>query len=100
MPLLGLHLTIARQLADDLRDASIDSERGAYYLGATTPDIRVLTRRDREETHFFKLDDFGPQSGVKRMFREHPALRDRAGLDAATGAFMAGYVTHLALDED
>lgn len=100
MPLLGLHLTIARKLADDLGDASIDNERGAYYLGATTPDIRVLTRRDREETHFFRLEDFGPQSGVKRMFAEHPALLDRSRLDSVTGAFMAGYVTHLVLDED
>jgi hypothetical protein len=59
-----------------------------------------MTRRDREETHFFKLDELERQSGVERMFREHPTLHDRAGLDATTGAFMAGYVTHLVLDED
>ncbi|HEY8174043.1 MAG TPA: zinc dependent phospholipase C family protein [Dehalococcoidia bacterium] len=100
MPLMGLHLTVARQLADDANTDAINRERGAYYLGATTPDIRAMTRRDREETHFFRLDDFGPQSGVQRMFREHPALLDPAKLDAATVAFMAGYVSHLVLDED
>lgn len=100
MPLLGLHMTVARQLADDLRVAQIEDDRGAYYLGATTPDIRALTRRDREETHFFRLADFGAQDGVQRMFEEHPALIDPAALDAATVAFMAGYVSHLVLDED
>lgn len=100
MPGLGLHLTLARELANDLRSMRIDADRGAYYLGATTPDIRALTRWDRERTHFFSLADFGQQSGVHRLFDEQPALRDAAALDAPTAAFVAGYISHLVLDED
>lgn len=100
MPLWGLHLTIARELADELRLAPIEHDRGAYYLGAQAPDIRALTRRDREETHFFRLDDFGAQDGVRRLFKEHPELVDPSALDAPTVAFMAGYISHLVLDED
>ncbi len=99
MPLLGLHMTVARELAADLALPAIDAERGAYYLGATTPDIRALTRWDRERTHFFSLDEFGKQDGVHRMFEQQPALHDIAQLDAATVAFMAGYVSHLVMDE-
>ena len=33
------------------------------------------------------------------MFAEHPALATPVGLDAATTAFIAGYLTHLVLDE-
>jgi hypothetical protein len=99
MPLLGLHMTVARELAADLGSAAVDSERGAYYLGATTPDIRALTRWDRERTHFFALDEFGTQDGVVRMLQEQPSLRDCASLDAATAAFMAGYISHLIMDE-
>src|SRR5205085_2054669 len=66
MPGLRLHLAIARDLAEGLKTPSLDAERGAFYLGATTPDIRALTRWDRERTHFFRLDDFGEQSGVHR----------------------------------
>jgi hypothetical protein len=100
MPGLRLHMTMARALAEDVGSDVIDAERGAYYLGATTPDIRVLTRWDRERTHFFSLDDFDEQSGVHRLFEREPRLRNSAALDAATTAFMAGYISHLVLDED
>lgn len=99
MPPLGLHMTVARQLAGELKSPRIDAGRGAYYLGATTPDIRVITRWDRERTHFFRLDDFGEQSGVHRLFDEQPRLRDAATLDEQTAAFMAGYISHLVMDE-
>jgi hypothetical protein len=100
MPGLRLHLTVARDLAGDLSSQRIEGERGAYYLGATTPDIRVLTRWDRSRTHFFDLDDFGEQSGVHRLFEQEPSLRDAASLNPQTAAFMAGYISHLVMDED
>ncbi len=99
MPLLGLHMTAARDLARDLASPIVDAERGAYYLGATTPDIRVITRWDRERTHFFKLDDFGEQDGVHRLFEQEPGLRDVASLTPGTASFMAGYISHLVLDQ-
>ncbi len=100
MPGLRLHMTVAHTLAAAIDSSRIDAERGAYYLGATTPDIRVMTRWDRERTHFFKLDDFHEQSGVHRLFEQEPRLRDAATLDAPTAAFMAGYLSHLVMDED
>lgn len=99
MPSLGSHLASARVLAARLGHGSIDADRGAYYLGATAPDIRVLTRLDREHTHFFTLDDFRDQDSVERLFSEHPHLRDAVVLDATTRAFMAGYLTHLLMDQ-
>src|SRR3546814_8038391 len=68
-------------------------------MGSTAPDSRVITRRDREETHFFTLHDLSDQDSVTRMFRENPSLAMPSGLDAATTAFIAGYLTHLVLDE-
>ena len=44
MPPLALHMGIAKELADGLRHKSLEADLGAYYLGSTTPDIRVLTR--------------------------------------------------------
>lgn len=99
MPSLGSHLARARQTAARLALPEVDADRGAFYLGATAPDIRVITRLDRAVTHFFDLKDFGDQDGVARMFEAHPALATPAGLDAATTAFIAGYLTHLVLDE-
>jgi hypothetical protein len=100
MPPLGLHMVVARSLAGDLHASAVDADRGAYYLGATTPDIRVLTRWDRARTHFFDLQCLGEQSGVQRLFEQEPALRDAARLDPSTAAFVAGYISHLVLDEE
>ena len=100
MPSLGSHLAGARVLAQRLAHPSVDADRGSYYLGSTAPDIRVITRLDRGRYHFFDLDDFESQDSVARMFEQHPELRGAVRLDAATRAFMAGYVTHLVMDED
>jgi len=99
MPPLGLHMTVARELARELEQPAIEAERGAYYLGATTPDIRILTRWDRARTHFFDLNEFEEQNGVHRLFEQEPALRDAAALNPATAAFVAGYISHLVMDE-
>ena len=99
MPSLGLHLTVARSLASDLDSPLVEADRGAYYLGATTPDIRVLTKWDRAHTHFFDLECLDMQDSVAKMFDAYPGLRDQATIDAMTRAFMAGVITHLVLDE-
>lgn len=99
MPSLGSHLAVARRVALRLGRPVIDADRGAYYLGATAPDIRVVTRRDRSETHFYDLDDFAPQDSLGRMTRAHPELARPASLPRPTPAFLAGYVTHLVMDE-
>ena len=99
MPSMGSHMYRARLVAERLALPEIDADRGAYYLGATAPDIRVITRNDREVTHFFTLTELEQQDSVARMFREHPELASPASLDDAVTAFIAGYLTHLVLDE-
>lgn len=99
MPSLGSHMVRARRLADQLGFLEIDADRGAFYLGSTAPDIRVITRGNRADTHFYDLADLERQDSVERMLDAHPELRKPAGLDAATTAFIAGYITHLVLDE-
>lgn len=99
MPPPVLHMSLARALADALAIETIDAARGAYYLGATAPDIRAITRWERDLTHFFNLDDFGHQDSVRAMFQAHPALSDAGTLNAETAAFIAGYLSHLVLDE-
>jgi hypothetical protein len=99
MPSLGSHLASARILANRLAHRDIEADRGAYYLGATAPDVRIITRGDREHTHFFTLDELANQDSVARMLEAHPRLAVPGALDEVTRAFMAGYLTHLLLDE-
>jgi hypothetical protein len=99
MPPPVLHMSLAKMLADSLALSDIDSDRGAYYLGSTAPDIRAITRWDRDLTHFFDLNDFGHQDSVGALFDAHPELSDRTEVAGGTAAFLAGYITHLVLDQ-
>ena len=99
MPPLGMHMTVARELAAQITGAAVASEPGAYYLGATSPDIRVLTRWERSRTHFFDLDELGHQRGVDALFEKHPELTTAADQDESTVAFLCGYISHLEMDE-
>ena len=98
MPPLGLHTVIAKEVADSLRHPVLDA-RGSLYLGATAPDVRVITRWDRDRTHFFDLANFDEQSGVAGLFQAYPKLSGPGDLSSETAAFVAGYVTHLVMDE-
>ncbi len=99
MPPLGLHTVIAKDVGDRLRHRILEEDRGNLYLGSTAPDIRVITRWERGRTHFFDLDNFEEQSGVDGLFGAYPQLQEPGGLSAATVAFVAGYLTHLVMDE-
>lgn len=99
MPPLGLHTVLAKEVADRLRHRVLDRERGNLYLGSTAPDIRILTRWERERTHFFDLNNFQEQNGVAGLFRAYPHLARPAELNDPTIAFIVGYITHLVMDE-
>jgi hypothetical protein len=99
MPPLALHTAIAKEVADRLRMSALDDERGSLYVGSTAPDIRVITRWERERTHFFDLDCFDEQSGAAGLFEAYPGLALQSSLNSPTRAFVSGYLTHLVTDE-
>jgi hypothetical protein len=99
VPPIFLHMAMARDVRARLSSDLLSDRAGAYFLGATTPDIRVITRWERERTHFFDLGVTEHQDSVEAMFTEHPHLRDAARLTPETVAFVSGFIGHLALDE-
>jgi hypothetical protein len=99
MPSLGSHLARAHELAERVAMPEIDAARGPYYFGSTAPDVRIVSRLDRRVTHFYELDDYETQDSVARMFEEHPGLSETTTLGEAVTAFIAGYITHLVLDQ-
>lgn len=98
MPPIFLHMALARDIREQA-GVPDNNEPGAYYLGATAPDIRVLTRADRRETHFFDLGTLEHQDSVAEFLKTHRHLADPDKLDPQTVAFVCGYITHLVLDE-
>jgi hypothetical protein len=92
-------MATAKELADRLRHPVIEAHLGAYFLGSTAPDVHVITRWERERTHFFDLDNSGEQSGTDGLFEAYPELARPGRLNPSTVAFLAGYISHLAMDE-
>jgi hypothetical protein len=78
--------------------AVLNEERGNLYLGATAPDIRVITRWERTRTHFFDLNNFEHQDAVADFFGANPSLADATAVSPPTCAFIAGYISHLVMD--
>ena len=99
MPNLPAHIELARRAADRLKHPAIDTHMGYYLLGSTSPDVRVITRRSREEYHFAPLDFESVGTGVAGLFGSHPELSSAAAQPEPLVAFIAGYITHLVADE-
>lgn len=99
MPPITLHMVLARDLALGLARTDLDPASGHYLLGATTPDIRVITKQDRFSTHFFDLNVEDHQDSVGAFFRAHRQLVKPEDLNVETRSFVAGYVSHLVMDE-
>ncbi len=99
MPPIFMHMAVARDIRELMAQQPLNEEPGAFFLGATTPDIRVLTRGDRRDTHFFDLENTEHQDSVAEFFRLHSRLSRADQLDRQTMAFICGYITHLVLDE-
>ena len=100
MPPLVTHMIAAVRAGGqvDADSVSFDERNGDYLLGATTPDIRVLTRWDRERTHFFDIYNDGHQDCVENFFSTHRMFRDPSNLTTETRAWVAGYLTHVIMD--
>jgi hypothetical protein len=99
MPLLYLHLSIAKEAAELLRHPVVDSNMGDYLLGAISPDVHYVSGSSRQETHFFDLDKKEYESGACLLFKVHPELGNENKLGDPIKSFIAGYLSHLITDE-
>ena len=98
MPNLPAHIELAALVAERLGSSALDGNLGYFLLGSTSPDIRAITKADRENYHFAPLSFESVGTGVDGMLSAHPELR-AASVGGPTGAFVAGYMTHLIYDE-
>lgn len=99
MPAICWHMVTAREAVLPTKDPNLEENLGCLLLGATAPDIRVITGSSREDTHFYDLSQTDAESGVVRFFEAHASLARKEALSFPLRAFVAGYLTHLAVDE-
>jgi hypothetical protein len=78
---------------------ALERHSGAWLLGSTAPDIRIITRWSREQTHFGPLSSDDVCAGVKALFQAHPYLVPLSRHSTPTQAFLLGYLCHLMADQ-
>ncbi len=76
-----------------------DQAQAAFLLGAISPDVRAVSGDIREATHFFDIPPRDAQPAPRAMLRAWPQLRDPRQLVRPQAAFVAGYITHLVMDQ-
>jgi hypothetical protein len=76
-----------------------EAVQAAFLLGAIGPDVRAISGQSREATHFFEIPSTDERPAQTLMFEAYPELATAAVLPPEQAAFIAGYVTHLVMDE-
>ena len=99
MPNLPTHLCLAWRTSSRLAHPVVEGHLGSFLLGSTSPDIRIITKWKRDQTHFAPLAVDHVGAGVEGLLNAHPHLADSSRIDDATRAFLSGYFTHLVADE-
>lgn len=92
-------MVLAREIALTLNSEHLNPASGHYLLGATSPDIRVLTRQDRLSTHFFDLNGPDHQDSVAGFLSANARFIEPGALSDETRSWVAGYISHLVMDE-
>ena len=89
----------AMEIIGKYGDLDFSSHTSEFILGSTCPDIRVITKKDRSIYHFVNLDFERLGDGLRNMQEKHGTWKYIHGTDHKSKAFMAGYASHLILDE-
>ena len=99
VPNIPAHIGLALEVAAKLEHPAVERHKGSFLLGSTTPDIRAMTKGDRETTHFAPFDSTELFAAVDGLFRTHRHLSQADRVSEATCAFVAGYISHLVADQ-
>lgn len=102
MPTPITHLVIAQRILDSRPERvpqGDDDAFGAFLLGTTLADVRVLTGEPRAATHFLGLPPRRGDSGIRALLHAHPQLADLNGAGMCARMMVAGYLAHLLADE-
>ncbi len=92
-------MVLARDVAIEIAHDVLAVNEGPFLLGATSPDIRVITKQDRLSTHFFDLSGPDHQDSVGGFLSQHGRFLEPDLLNAETLAWVCGYISHLVMDE-
>lgn len=104
MPTPFYHIVLAEEILDDRRlrtkfRSLLSDDLSAFLFGNVAPDVQAVSNYTREDTHFFSIDNVGKNVAYEEMLAKYKELSDVRRLSSMRAAFVAGYLTHLLLDQ-
>lgn len=97
-----MHMVASQRLVNDPQFPHaefVQAHWGEFLLGCISPDAHHRGNLTREDTHFFAYRPKVEPHAVPAMLTAHPNLVNGAIEDEAQRAFVAGYLSHLEMDE-
>ena len=104
MPTPFYHLSVAYEIREHPAlpvkiKAFLAENWNAFLFGKTAPDVQVVSRQPRQDTHFYTVPPESDTPTWERMLSIYPTLARPSNLPPAQAAFIAGYACHLEADE-
>lgn len=105
MPNAQTHLVSACTILENVTSAGTipwmasGIARSSFLLGAISPDVRAVSGHSREATHFLRIPPPDDRAAPEVMLAQWPELQDTTSLERDRAAFVAGYMTHLVMDQ-
>ena len=102
MPTPLVHLYVSQQIlaADAVPGMGrLRRHAGDFLLGSIAPDAWTLGGLDRTGAHLLPIPVPPDKQGATELLNRYPELRQASRLQAPQAAFVAGYMTHLLIDE-
>ncbi len=99
MPNLVAHIGFGLDCIGLEEDSLISNNLGSFLLGCCSPDVRIITKMSRDNTHFVPISNKIIGTGTHNLFKENPKLLNKESLNSVTKSFLAGYILHLVADE-
>lgn len=102
MPTPFVHLYISQQILSGDIDSTIVQLRrhaGDFLLGSIAPDAWTLGTLSRAEAHLLPIPIPQDRRGADELLSRYPHLAQASHLRISQAAFVAGYMTHLLMDE-
>ena len=100
MPNPSTHLSL---LYDQFSNSSLNDSNGNFgyaLLGSVSPDLRVITKSDREDYHYFDLNLGVKGDGISGFIKNTIDFNRLIKKNINTNNFIKGYFSHLIADEN
>ena len=100
MPNPSTHLSL---LYDQFSTPSLNDSMGNFgyaLLGSVSPDLRVITKSDREDYHYFDLNLGVKGDGIRGFIKNAIDFNRLIKKNINTNNFIKGYFSHLIADEN